>query len=47
MLQQVGEDGVSLIDGPEQMITNDAIDGSSVEAPTMFYRADQGVYFLI
>jgi beta-xylosidase len=47
MLQQVDSDGMSLIGGPEQMITNDAIDGSSVEAPAMLYGADQGVYFLI
>jgi hypothetical protein len=47
MLQQVDSDGVSLIGGPEQMITNDAIDGSSVEAPAMLYGASQGVYFLI
>ena len=29
------------------MITNDAIDGSSVEAPTVLYGAAQKVYFLI
>ena len=45
--KQVDSDGVSLISGPERMVTNDAIDGSSVEAPTMLYGAGQGVYFLI
>jgi beta-xylosidase len=47
MLQQVGNDGVSLIGEPEEMITNDAVDEGGVEAPTMLYGAGRGVYFLI
>ena len=47
MLQQVASDGVTLIGGPTQMVTNDAIDGSAVEAPTVLYGAAQKVYFLI
>jgi beta-xylosidase len=47
MLQQVGSDGVSLIGAPIQLITNDAVDGSSVEAPTILYGATQKIYFLL
>lgn len=47
LLQQVGSDGVSLIGAPTPMITNDAIDGSSVEAPTILYGAAQKIYFLL
>jgi hypothetical protein len=47
MLQQVGSDGVTLIGGPTQLITNDAIDGPAVEAPTILYGAAQETYFLL
>lgn len=35
MLQKVQEDGVTLIDGPVQILTNDRADGPLVEAPSM------------
>jgi beta-xylosidase len=47
MLQQVASNGITLIAAPTQLITNDVIDGPTVEAPTLLYGAAQKVYFLL
>jgi len=47
MLQNVASDGVTLVGGPVQLITNDPIDGPATEAPTLLYGAAQKTYFLL
>jgi beta-xylosidase len=45
MLQQLSPDGLSLVDGPSQILDRDDRDGPLVEAPSL-YRSSEGVYFL-
>lgn len=44
MLQQVGDDGVSLIGEAVQILTNDPADGPDVEAPSLILK--DGTYYL-
>ncbi|ETN40550.1 uncharacterized protein HMPREF1541_04827 [Cyphellophora europaea CBS 101466] len=45
MLQEVDQDGVTLIGGPTQILDRDEADGPLVEAPSL-HRSDEGIYFL-
>lgn len=48
LLQQVSTtDGVTPIGNALQLITNDAIDGPAVEAPTLLYNSKYKFYFLL
>ncbi len=47
LLQQVASDGTTQIGGAIQLITNDAVDGSSVEAPTIAYSSTYKTYYLL
>jgi beta-xylosidase len=45
MLQEVGEDGITLIGDAMQIVDRDAYDGPLIEAPSL-YRSHEGIYFL-
>jgi hypothetical protein len=45
MLQEVSEDGLSLVGGPVQILDRGASDGPLVEAPSL-HVSEEGVYFL-
>ncbi|KAI7522725.1 hypothetical protein KC316_g19151, partial [Hortaea werneckii] len=45
MLQQVGQDGHTLIGSPQQLITNGALDGPYVEAPSLTKMGNKFVLF--
>ncbi|RMY09960.1 hypothetical protein D0866_14548 [Hortaea werneckii] len=45
MLQQVGQDGHTLIGSPQQLITNGALDGPYVEAPSLTKMGDKFFLF--
>ncbi|KAK1147302.1 hypothetical protein N8T08_001379 [Aspergillus melleus] len=45
MLQELKDDGVTSVDDPVQILTNEKSDGPLVEAPNLI-RTDEGVYYL-
>jgi len=45
MLQEVGEDGITLVGDAIQILDRDARDGPLIEAPSL-HRSDEGIYFL-
>ena len=45
MLQEVEQDGISLIGSPIPILDRDDFDGPLIEAPAL-YRSDEGIYFL-
>lgn len=47
MIQQVSpEDGITPIGAPRQILDRDQGDGPLIEAPSLFYNATSGLYFL-
>jgi beta-xylosidase len=45
MLQEVAEDGVTLIGEPTEILNRDDFDGPLIEAPSL-HRSNEGIYFL-
>ncbi|KAL2432473.1 hypothetical protein ABEF95_011389 [Exophiala dermatitidis] len=45
MLQEVGQDGISIIGDAIQILDRDDIDGPLIEAPSL-HRSEEGIYFL-
>jgi beta-xylosidase len=45
MLQEVAQDGITLIGAPAQILDRDDLDGPLIEAPSL-HRSDEGIYFL-